>query len=111
MNRYQMITDQTLARLECGFQRLESAHNQITRDVNALRTARDAIFDELGFEKMQTRLGAASNPPPQQFGRQGGGYRQERQHVHSPDTRHTYDSAPWQMQAPRRGRGGGGRHQ
>ena len=104
MNRYQMITDQTLARLDCGFQRLECAHTQITRDVNALKTARDAIFDELGFEKMQTRIAASAHPPPpQQFGR--GGYRPERQPA---DPRYEYDSLPWQTQPPRRGRGGGG---
>jgi hypothetical protein len=100
MNRYQMITDQTLARLDCGFQRMETNHSQIVRDVNALKTARDAIFDELGFEKMQARIAASAHPPPPQtFGR---GYRQERQ----PDARYEYDSTPWQTQPPRRGRGG-----
>ena len=104
MNRYQTITDQTLGRLDCGFQRLETVHNQIIRDINALKTARDAIFDELGFEKMQTRIAASAHPPPpQQFGR--GGYRPERQPA---DPRYEYDSLPWQTQPPRRGRGGGG---
>ena len=101
MNRYQMITDQTLARLDCGFQRMETNHNQIVRDIVALKTARDAIFDELGFEKMQTRIAASAHtPPPQTFGR--GGYRTERQ----PEPRYEYDSPPWQTQPPRRGRGG-----
>jgi uncharacterized coiled-coil protein SlyX len=108
MTRFQLIMDQTMARLDCDVQRLSSSNNQVQKNINELRTARDVIYTELGMDKLH---GHARAPPPESsFGRQPGSF--NRQPFPGGQYQQEYDGGgggggSWQQQ--RRSRGGGGR--
>lgn len=110
MNRYQLLTDQTMARLECGMSRAETAHKQTCRHIDDLKRARDAVFEELGIDKMNSRVAAPPPQPLQQpFGRRGG-FQTERQRMYSPEARYVnHDEGQWVQQSSRRGGRGGRR--
>jgi hypothetical protein len=106
VNRFQMIMDQTMGRLDCEVQRLTSNQTHTTQTVNELRNARDAIFEELGFDKMQDRLRqqrAQAEPP---F---GGGFRSRGGVRSNFSPGGAYEHAPsegqWQRQRSYRGKG------
>ena len=111
VNRFQMIIDQSLGRLDGDVQRLTANHSRTTQALTELRTARDAIFAEIGPERMQERLRAPRVEP--QFGqghvfrgRGGSAAGGDRGGAYEPE----FDDGRWQQQqGGRRYRGGGRR--
>ena len=112
VNRYQLLTDQAIERLDGDAQRQIAANSRTAYALNDLRAARDAIFTEIGVEKMQARVRAGPIEP--QFGQThafrsrggsgGGSAGNTRSYPHdAPYEPNEYEAGRWQQ---RRGRGG-----
>ena len=98
LNRFQLIMDQTMGRLDGEVQRLSAGSARTMQALADLRACRDAIFREMGEERMQARV--RERPAEAQFGNpaafKGRG----------PPPYYQEDCDNWQQ---RRGRGRGGR--
>jgi hypothetical protein len=109
LNRFQLILDQTMARLDADVQRLNTKSSHTAQSISELRAARDAIIAEIGPDRIQARM---RNPPPEPFFGHSDGFRSrdgERRQPHY--SNREYDdgySGQW-TQSGRRGRGGGRR--
>jgi hypothetical protein len=110
VHRFQMLTDQSIGRLDGDAQRLSSGQTQIMYALNELRAARDVIFTELGADAMQAKL--RPTLPDQAFGpthafRSRGGSGAPR--LLAAGGENEYEEAPWQHRGRRGGGGGRGR--